>query len=254
MNGFEKQGIKHSSASSINMFVNAPCAWVGRYLYDKKFTFGPAALAGVLVEDAVCAVICGDQSLGEATDEALKQFGEKAPLTLAPSDVKRRDGMPEMIRLAVEELKPYGKPEFDESLTHGRKQKKIEIMCKGDGWELPIIGYLDFYFPDAGVVVDLKTTMRAPSFMSPEHTRQGSIYRFAMGNMGVKFLYVTPKKAVWHDVEEPKEVLAEIKTVLNRQERLLRLEKDDIKDIIPVNASSYYWSDDAAMRKEMYGL
>ncbi len=90
--------------------------------------------------------------------------------------------------------------------------------------------------------------------MSDEHIRQGSIYRQAMGNQAVKFLYVTPGKSVWHEIEEPKEVLREIKTILSRQEKLLHLDKETIKDIVPIVKSSYYWSGDEQLRYEMYGI
>jgi hypothetical protein len=49
-------------------------------------------------------------------------------------------------------------------------------------------------------------------------------------------------------------VLAEVKAILNRQERMLRHEADDIRAMVPVIGSSYYWSGDADLRKEMYGI
>jgi len=254
MSGFEQHGIKHSSASAINMYCNAPCAWVARYLFNAKFSFANAARAGVLVEDAVVSVIAAGVDAEKAIKDAKKEYSKATALYASAADKRRGDAMEGMINLALEELAPYGDPEFDENLIRGSQQKKIELTCNGDGWKLPIIGYLDFYFPKEGLVVDLKTTMAAPNRMSVEHIRQGSIYRQAMGNCGVKFLYVTGKKAVWHEIEEPKEVLEDIKTILNRQERLLRLDKEKIKDIIPVSAGSYYWNGDERLRQEFYGI
>jgi len=49
-NGFEKHNIDHSSPSSINMWSNAPCAWAAKYLYGRKFKYGLAPKAGILVE------------------------------------------------------------------------------------------------------------------------------------------------------------------------------------------------------------
>lgn len=254
MNGFKKHGINHLSASSINMYANAPCAWVARYLFDRKFSFANAARAGVLVEEAVVKVIADGYDIDKAIDDSQKEYNKSIAIGGSDADRKRGDGMEGMIRLAVEELKPYGKPEFDGGIVGGQKQKKIEIMCNGDGWKLPIIGYLDFYFPEHGLVVDLKTSMKAPSQMSDEHIRQGVLYRAAMGNCAVKFLYVTPKKAVWHEIDDTAATLSEIKAIANRMERILRMDAEDIKEFIPVNTGSYYWSDDSNIRQELYGI
>lgn len=254
MNGFEKHNIDHSSASSINMWCNAPCAWVAKYLYQKKFSFGPPAKAGLLVEGAVVNVIANGWTEDKAIESVVKEYNKLTSIGASNADIKRGEALPEMIKFAINELKEYGNPEFDETLTQGKKQKKIELICNGDGWKLPIIGYLDFHWPKHGLVVDLKTTLRSPSVMSVEHTRQGSIYRKAMGNCTVKFLYVTGKKSVWHEIEDPKEVLSDIKSILNRQEVVLRSEAEHIKSTIPVMAESYYWAGDLNIRKELYGI
>ena len=47
--------------------------------------------------------------------------------------------------------------------------------------------------------------MRIPSEVSAPHKRQGAIYAKAKG-MDVKFLYVSPKKATVHDIEDIDEV------------------------------------------------
>lgn len=252
--GFEKHNIDHSSPSSINMWSNAPCAWAAKYLYGRKFKFGLAPKAGILVEDAVVKVLTGVLSEQDAIDQACGEYNKSAAIGASNADIKRGEAIAGMIQSAVEELKQYGEPEFDGDLVNGAKQKKIELICNGDGWRLPVIGYIDLHYPKHGLIVDLKTTMRCPSFMSDEHTRQGCIYRSAMGNQAVKFLYVTGKKTAWFDIEDPAPVLAEVKAILNRQEKMLRLDSEQIKNIIPVNAGSFYWSDDQEIRKELYGV
>jgi len=253
MNGFKKHNIDHTSASSINMYAAAPCAWVAKYIYNKKFSFGLAAKAGVLVEGAVVNVLANGWDAEKATAEAMAQYNKASAFGASDADMKRGLAIPGMIENALAELAQYGEPEFDNDLM-GKRQKKIELLCKGDGWELPVIGFIDFHYPKHGVIVDLKTTMAAPTNMSDEHMRQGAIYRQAMGNQAVRFLYVTGKKAVWHDVPEPGPILAEVKAILNRQERMLRHEADDIRAMVPVISSSYYWSGDSDLRKEMYNI
>jgi len=253
MSNFAKHNLNHTSASQVNMYSNCAAAWCARYLYGRQFTFGNAPRAGILVEDAVVAVLTDTMSIDEAVEKTTDTYKSIICLTGTPSDVKRGEAIEGMIRGAVDVLTPYGEPSFDYDENGKIRQKGIELLCKGDGWELPIIGYLDLVYPDHNLVIDLKTTMRSPSAMSIEHKRQGAIYQKATG-MDVKFLYVTGKKKIMHDVCDVDDTLAEIKMILNRQEKLLGLDADLIKDIVPCNKGSFYWSDDLAMARELYNI
>lgn len=250
MNGFERHNQNHTSPSSLNMWIDAPCAWVAKYLYGQKFAFGVAPQIGVLVEKVVANALIDRMSLDDAIAEAEKEFNKNNALNVSEKDRARVADIRSMSELAYEILKPYGKPDFN-----GDDQHKIELKCKGDGWELPVIGYLDFYYPDQGLVIDLKTTLRMPSTMSDAHKRQQAIYSKSLGNCGVKFLYVTPKKAALLENENEGDTLAEIKAVLNRKERLLRMhDAETLKDIVPVNLSSFYWNGAENIRKDLYGI
>ncbi len=249
MNGFQKHGINHSSASSINMWADAPCAWVAKYLLGQRFKFGVAAQVGVLAEQVTVDVLLGsgyDDALKKATDK----FNYDNALNVNEKERERVNDIGAMSKLLLDELKPYGIPEFSLS-----GQKKIEINCKGYGWELPVIGFLDLDYPQHGLIVDIKTTARMPSNMSRAHQRQAAIYEKAVGNRAVKFLYATPKKAAWMEVDDVSDVLAEIKTILNRQERFLRLgDAQELKGIVPVMADSFYWIGCENDRKELFGI
>lgn len=255
MNGFFKHGIGHSSPSQINKYAAAPCAWAAQYLFGYKFTFSLAARAGVLAEEAVQNVLLSGWTAEAATQAAVSEYAKASAFSCTDAEAKRGEGIPGMIEGALAALAPYGTPEAGTDLTpSGAKQKKIELICNGGDWSLPITGFLDFWYPAHGLVVDLKTTMRMPSSMSDEHTRQGAIYKAAMGNHAVKFLYCTPKKSDVFEIGDVSPVLAEIKTILIRQERLLRLDADEIKALVPVISSSFYWGGDEAIRKELYGI
>jgi hypothetical protein len=253
-NGFELHNQSHTSASSINLWANAPHMWCAQYLFGKRSEFGAAAKCGVLVEDAITNVLARGFTAEYAISSALGEYNKFIALSATDSDKKRAEALPGMIELGLEALKPYGAPEFDvEPITGKLKQKKVEIVCNGDGWSLPVVGYLDYYFPAHGVVVDLKTTQRMPSEMSDSHKRQACIYQHAMGNQGVKFLYVTGKKSQMFDCGDVKETLAEIKAILNRQEAFLRLgDKELLRSIVPVNTETFY--NDASITKELYGI
>lgn len=250
MNGWQKHNITHMSPSSLNMWAECPAAWLAKYRFGHKFKFGVAPQVGTLVEKVVANALLERMTLDEAIMEAQKQFNKDNALNTSEKDRERVGDIRTMSEIAYNELKQYGKPDFD-----GEEQHKIELNCKGDGWELPVIGYLDFKWPEHGLCIDLKTTLRIPSTMSDAHRRQEAIYRKALGNYAVKFLYVSPKKASLLENEDSGESLRQVKAILNRQEKFLRLgDADTLKEIVPVNAASFYWNGEEQNLFKYYGI
>ena len=248
MNGFEKHGIKHLSASSINLWTNAPDVWVAQYLFGRRGPMSAAAMRGICTEDAVVAVLQGKNADG-ALDQALEKFDQSFPIG-DEKTTKERAMIQPCMELAVQELEQYGEPEFPEE-----GQEKISITAKTDDYEIPVIGYLDLVFPQHGVVIDLKTTGRCPSVMSAEHQLQRAIYQKAKGNQIVKFLYVTPKKTNLLEDGDPSEILRKTKTQITRMERFLRSgNARDVASVIPVNPNTFYWNGAEDIREELYGF
>jgi len=248
MNGFEKHGIGHLSASSLNLWSNAPDVWVMQYLHGLRTPMGPAPWRGICVEDAVVTTLQGG-SEQDAIKASLEKF-DKRFLIGDDKTTKERDLIEPMIQLAVEELKEFGTPAFPED----GGQEKISITAKGDGWEIPVIGYLDLVFPQRGVVIDLKTTTRVPSSMSAEHRLQRAIYQKAKGNMGVKFLYCSAKKSAMLEDGDVVETLAKAKKQIGRIEAFLRhCDKDTARSIVPHSPESFYWRGSEDLRDQFYG-
>ena len=249
MNGFEKHGIKHLSASSINLWINAPDVWVASYLFNKRTPMSAAAMRGICTEDAVVANLTGEADRDTALKAALDKF-DKTFIVADEKITKERAMIEPCMDLALEALAEYGKPEFPEN-----GQEKISITARGEDYEIPVIGFLDLVFPDAGLVIDLKTTGRCPTTMSLEHQLQRAIYQKAKGNQAVKFLYVTPKKTALLEDGDPNELLSKAKTQITRMERFLRSgSRYDIASVIPVNPSSFYWHGGEAIREELYEI
>lgn len=247
MNGFERHGIGHLSASSINLWINAPDIWVAKYLHGLKQVFGPAPKRGQCVETAVHMALTGadeDKALKAGLDAFDREF------MFADQDTsKERDLIEPMMQQALAELRQYGEPE-----AGGDEQHKISISAVGDGWKIPVIGFLDLTYPNHGLVVDLKTTMRIPSQMSPEHQLQRAIYATARGNESVRFLYVSAKKSSWLEDGDPAEIMRRLKTHITRLERFLaRHNADDALACVPHNDTSFYWRGDETARLEMFG-
>ena len=247
-NGFQKHGIKHLSASSINLWTNAPDVWVAQYLFGMRGPMSAAAMRGICTEDAVVAVLQGKNADG-ALDAALEKFDQTFPIG-DEKTTKERAMIQPCMELAVQELEQYGEPEFPED-----GQEKISITAKTNDYEIPVIGYLDLVFPKHGVVIDLKTTGRCPSVMSAEHQLQRAIYQKAKGNQIVKFLYVTPKKTNLLEDGDPSEILRRTKTQITRMERFLRSgNARDVASVIPVNPNTFYWNGAEGIREELYGF
>jgi len=249
MNGFEKHNIKHLSASSINLWTNAPDVWVAQYLFGKRGPMSAAAMRGICTEDAVVAVLTGQLQKAGALDQALEKFDKFFPIG-DEKTTKERAMIEPCMELALGELEQYGQPEFPEE-----GQEKISITAKTDDYEIPVIGFLDLVFPEHGLVIDLKTTGRMPSTMSAEHQLQRAIYQKARGNQAVKFLYVSPKKTSLLEDGDPTELLRKAKVQISRMEKFLRAgNAQDIRDVIPVNPNTFYWNGNEAVREELYGL
>lgn len=250
MNGWQLHNIQHMSPSSLNMWADCPGAWLAKYRFGHNFKFGVAPQIGVLVEKVVANALLERMMLEDAIKEAEGAFLKNNALNTSEKDRERVSDIGAMATLAYEELKQYGKPDFD-----GEEQHKIELVCKGDGWELPVIGYLDFKYPDHGLCIDLKTTLRIPSTMSDSHRRQEAVYKKALGNFAVKFLYVSPKKASILENEDSGESLRQVKAILNRQEKFLRVgDAETLKSFVPVNSASFYWNGEESTRFKFFGI
>lgn len=250
MNGFTKFDIDHLSASSINLWTNAPDVWVAKYLHGKSTPFGPAPLRGQAVETAVVSALMGESDAA-ALAKAHAMF-DRRWLIGTEESAKERALIEPMFNVTMGELREYGAPEF----ATGTDQEKITINANFGDWSIPIWGFLDLVYPQHGLVVDLKTTTRIPSVMSPDHQLQRAIYHRAKGNHAVKFLYVSAKKAEWLEDGETAEVLAQAKAQIGRLEAFLQAcsDKYAAAAIVPCNPNSFYWRGAEPLRSEIFGL
>ncbi len=253
MNGFEKFEVSHLSASSINLYKNAPDVWVSQKLAKKKFPGSPAMTRGIAVEDAVVAALATGKTLEEAIDVGHARFDKTYPIA-DEKTTKEREMIAPSIKLSIDALQEYGKPEFDEN-AGAFGQEKVSLTTQlSDNSLIEVIGYLDLVYPEQGLTVDLKTTGRMPSVMSPEHQLQRAIYAHAKGNHAVKFLYVTPKKYQFLEDGDPRTILAKTKVQIQRlNDFLLTCESvDHALAIVPHNPDSFYWNGAEQIRNELF--
>lgn len=238
MNPFENYELEHLSPSSCNLFVSSPAMFVLEKLLKKRSPVGAAAHRGSAVEDGIAA------SLNGATaEEAVKVASDKFSVLTALSGDPRRDkeetAVPEMVRVGIKELMPYGKP----SSMQGKIEYKI------DGLHVPMIGFYDFEWADHGILIDLKTTHALPSKISTNHARQVALYCAARGdNLDARLCYVTPKKSAVYHLENVRQHVEALGVIALTIQRFLSISKDpyELAGIVCPDVDSFYFADPLA--------
>lgn len=252
MTVFARHGIEHLSASSVNLFIAQPALWCCSYLMKRRPPVGPAAHRGTSIE---CGVEAGlfdpDLPVEECQKVAQAKFHSLTRLSADQRIEKERDCIDGSVAVALAELRQYGVPEKP---ADGR-QHKLEIEL--DGVAVPIIGYLDFIWPQHGIIGDLKSTSRMPSEISDGHARQGSLYLRHGSNLQVRMVYVSKSKLAAYVVEDAPRHIASFVQAAQAIERLLSLSDDPehLTRCFAPDLSSFYWGDQSARRiaQEIWG-
>lgn len=179
---FERHGIEHLSASSLALYRAAPALWCLRYLWRVQDEMGAPVWRGKAVEAGCDAILYKNAPDAEAVAIALAAFEIDAAGEASDQIEKERAAIPGMIAQASKLLRPLGEPVA--------RQFKVEQWI--DGIEVPIIGYVDYLWPD--YLIDLKTTLRLPSEPRPDHCVQVVSYGDATERTA-GLVYVTPTKS-----------------------------------------------------------
>ena len=230
MNVFEKHGITHLSPSSLRLYREEPAAWVCRYLLRVKDEAGPGAWRGQAVEAGLDRVLYGQPD----AEQAMRDEFEKRAAGVADDKTEaERADLPAFLAQAKLALAKAEMP-----LT---RQTKISIDLPGI--EVPVIGFVDYEWPDYGL--DLKTTRRMPSQPDPSHVEQVAVYSHAKGKP-FALLYVTPKKYAVYPVTSDMADAAMVR--VRRGAAALRSllarcsSGEDALSIFSPDMASYHWS------------
>jgi hypothetical protein len=247
MNAFEKWGIKHLSASSTNLFVAQPALWVPEKLMNRRGPVGCAAHRGTAAElGTVAGLLDPEMPIEECQKRGLQEFDRLTALSGDPRRESERKAVPAIIAAAVPELRQYGLPET---------QVKIEKTLPGV--PVPWIGYIDLYYPEHAIVIDLKSQLRLSSEISTGHARQVSLYIHDTNHEG-RICYATPQKVAVYRIENAKENIAALINIAKRIEAFLSVSDDPmvLASIVTPDFDSFYWSSPAtrAMGREVYGF
>ena len=250
---FERHGLDHLSASSINLFAAEPALWAMQKLMGRKSSVGSAAHRGTAIEAGVeMGLFDPDAPIEACQAAAIAKFNQLTVLSGAPNREKELAAIAPAVAVGLKELRQYGVP----TPAEGQRQHRIETLVGGVG--VPFIGWLDFWFQDHAIIVDLKTQLRLSSKISAPHARQGSIYHAAHGNAEIRFAYVTPQKVGVHRLENPRQHLDGVVAIAQTIERFLSL-SDDAETLtrsLSPDFDSFYWNDPVtrALGREVWGF
>lgn len=228
--------IERHSPSSLNLFCASPSMFILERILGIRQPVGVPAHRGTAVEAGVTVGLLDQSaSLETCTAAAFKKYDQ---ITALSSDKRRqeyRDTIPDMVKSALEELRPYGVPSHVQQFVEWRPE----------GLKYPIVGYLDFRWEQHGIVDDLKTTEKLPSSIKIPHARQVALYATMTGdNVDARLTYTTPKKRATYRLENTREHLKALHEIALRCEAFLALSDDPeffTKIIVP-DLESFYWN------------
>lgn len=266
-NGFITHGIERISVSNANKFREAPDAWACQYLGKYRFPTGWAAVQGQAVESGVEYGLFNGAGIDDCVKQAVDRLKDLSlMLNNRPEELEKRIPIvSRMTETALENLMPLGAPEPP---AQGSKQHSIGIPVRfrpGDNGTIDLIGYLDFWYPQHNLVVDLKTTSKSPSKWSLSHGIQAAVYQKAVEGMTgkkpqVKFGYaLTRQKDPWVMLEleddDATRFLKQFKQTVIQMEKLLSLSDDSrtIIESLPHNPDTFYWNNAEEIAATFYG-
>lgn len=226
--------IERHSPSSLNLFCASPSMFVLERILGRRQPVGAPAHRGTAVEDGVTAGLMEpSKSFADCAAVAFKKYDSITALSGDKRREEYRATIPDMVKSALEELRPYGIP------THCQGF----IEWRPDGLKCPIVGYYDYHWSQHNITTDLKTTEKLPSSVKIPHARQVALY-VTTNNADARATYVTPKKRATYQIENIDEHRKALHQIALRCEAFLALSEDPafFTSITAPDFESFYWS------------
>lgn len=225
--------IRHSP-SSLNLFAASPALFVLEKIMGHRQPGNAPMYRGTAVEDGVTHGLMNPSApLDECNAVAIQKYDTISALSGDRRREEYRATIPDMVKSALDELRPYGVPT--------ECQKFVE--WKPDGLAYPIVGYLDYHWADHNITVDLKTTEKMPSMVKVPHARQVSLY-VTSNNAAARVTYITPKKHATYQIDNIDAHRKALHQMALRCEAFLALSDDPnffINITVP-DLESFYWT------------
>ncbi len=235
MNPFQKHNIRHLSPSSLLTYQANPAMWVGKYMFGWRDEAGPRAWCGQAVEVALHSWLHDDPNY---MVRAAVAFNDKAQGEVSDEITEARKHCEDMIHQAQQA--------YMARLASGILPL-YQVKCEWwiDGIEVPVIGYLDFEWPEQ--IDDLKTTLAIPSKPRPDHVAQLGMYMKARNKDMGSLLYVSPKRfqpypVTMEDAERELAALTRSAKAIRHMLSMVRNKEDAVRIFAP-DFSDYRWND-----------
>lgn len=222
------------SPSSLNLFAASPALFVLEKIMGHRQPGSAPMYRGTAVEDGVTHGLLNPAApLDECSAVAFKKYDTISALSGDRRREEYRSTIPDMVKSALEELRPYGVPSECQKF----------VQWRPDGLVYPIVGYLDYHWADHNITVDLKTTEKMPSSVKVAHARQIALY-VTSNNADARACYVTPKKHATYQIENVDAHRNALHQMALRCEAFLALSDDPefFKSITIPDLDSFYWS------------
>ena len=248
-NPFTAHGIEHLSPSTCNLFTASPAMFVLNKCLKRGGQVGSAAHRGSSVEKGIEHGLVTGAPVDECIKVAEEQFFRLSALSGDPAREKEREAVPEMVKIGLKELMPYGKP----TSWQGKIEYQFETLA------VPFIGYYDFEWANHNILIDLKTTHALPSKISTNHARQVALYIAARGNENdPRLTYVTTKKCATYRLENVSEHVKGLERIGLAIQRFLSVSEDpmELASMVMPEVDSFYFKDPMVRQAafEIWGL
>lgn len=235
MSPFERHGITHLSPSSLAIYKQEPAFWCGRYLLGWKDEGGPKMWVGNAVEAGLHSFLHG-WSVEECLARAMTEFENKA---MGVSDEAHDAARAEIGPMLEQAMSILSKDKDSKPLY------QVPVKHFVEGLEVPIIGYLDFAFPDG--ILDLKTTRALPGKPKADHAAQVAFYCKARETVSGSLLYATTKKGALYSLS-PDDIEAGYRSLIVAAKAVQNLlknspTKQDAMRTFAPDFESFYWSE-----------
>lgn len=287
-NGFIMHGLDRVSVSQTNSFRDDPSGWCVRTFHNIRFPSGWALEQGKAVEAGVDAGVYEDIAVADCVEIAVERL--KAECMMMPDKPeelnKRIPIMTRMVENALEQLEVLGKPDVP---PEGERQWEVNVPIRFKDGPAGVIGnkgFLDYKYTvtdemreraakqmdlsDVDVlVVDLKTTSKAPSDWAVNHGVQAAVYEQSVlledacigvqrKRVQVKFLYCLTRQKnpyLWLTMEDSEEYIKILCRTIRQMDAFLSLsdDKDKLMAAMPHNPDHYFWSNAQDISQKYYG-
>lgn len=235
MNPFARHGIKHLSPSSLALYRQEPAFWCGRYLMGWKDEGGPKMWVGNAVETGLHAFLHGLPA-DECRVRAMDAFEINAQ---GVQDEAHDTARAEIVPMLEQAMAVLSKDAGSKPLY------QVPVKHFVEGLEVPIVGYLDWSFPDG--ILDLKTTRALPSKPKADHAAQVAFYCKARSVDSGSLLYVTTKKGALYNLS-PEDIETGYRSLIVAARAVQNLlkhspTKQDAMRTFAPDFESFYWSE-----------